>query len=82
MTLIALADPGTGLRCARDAQALGVTLIVAAPAPGSYEGIADMALPSGLGADEAASSLTAAAVQILGFETAIRRGKNPDAPVT
>lgn len=81
VTLFALADPGHGLSLARDVKALGVTLLVVGPDAGRYEGIADMAIPSGVGADEGLSSvISLLPLQILGFETAIRRGKNPDAP--
>lgn len=81
LTLFTLSDPDMGLSLARDMKALGVTLIVVGPDADRYAGIADMAIASNVGTDEGLSSaISLLPLQILGFETAIRRGKNPDAP--
>ena len=81
LTLFALTDIDLGLSLARDMKALGVTLIVVGPGADRYEGIADMVIAAPAGIDEgAASVLSLLPLQITAFETAMRRGKNPDAP--
>ena len=81
LTLFALPDDALGLSLARDVKALGVTLLVVGPGADRYDGIADLAIPSAAGLDEgAASALSLLPLQILAYETAMRRGKNPDAP--
>lgn len=81
LTLFALADEALGLSLARDMKALGVTLLVVGPGADRYAGIADMVAPAPAGLSEAAASaLSLLPLQILGYETAMRKGKNPDAP--
>lgn len=81
LTLFTLADPAFGLPLARDMKALGVTLIVVGPAADRYEGVADMVVASPPSLDEdVASVLSLLSLQIVAYETATRRGKNPDAP--
>lgn len=81
LTLFTLADEQLGLSLARDMKALGVTLLVVGPGAEGYEGIADMTVPTPAGMDEgAANVLSLLPLQITAFETAMRKGKNPDAP--
>lgn len=81
LTLFTLTDLDHGLALARDVKALGVTLLVVGPGADRYEGVADMVVPSPAGLDEgAASVLNLLPLQVTSFETAMRRGKNPDAP--
>lgn len=81
LTLFALADDDLGLSLARDMKALDVTLLVVGPKAGSYDGIADLVVPAPAGLDDGQASLISLMpLQILAFETAMRRGKNPDAP--
>lgn len=80
--LISLSDTGHGVALARDLKALGVTLLVTGPGAADYAEIADLALPTGLGmTDGQASALTLMPMQMIAFETAMRRGQDPDAPV-
>ena len=82
VSLIALADKGHGLALARDLKALGVTLVVTGPGAADYAEIADLAVPTGPGmSDGQASALTLMPLQLIAFETAMRKGSNPDAPV-
>jgi len=81
VSLIALSDEAHGLALARDLKALGVTLLVTGPGAAAYGEIADLAIPTGPGlSDGQASALTLMPLQIIAFETAMRRGQNPDAP--
>lgn len=81
LTLFALPDPDLGLSLARDMKALGVTLLVVGPGADDYAGIADLVIPATVGRDAGlCSALSLLPLQILAFETAMRRGKNPDAP--
>jgi glucosamine--fructose-6-phosphate aminotransferase (isomerizing) len=81
LTIFALSDLGRGLALARDMKALGVTLLVVGPGADQYGGIADMVIPAPLDMDEGHASVTSLLpLQILAFETAMRKGKNPDAP--
>lgn len=81
LTLFALSDVELGLSLARDMKALGVTLLVVGPGAEHYRGVADLAIPAAAGLNEGRSSpVSLLPLQILAFETAMRRGKNPDAP--
>lgn len=81
VTLFALSDKHHGLSLARDLKALGVTLLVVGKGAADYEGIADFIVPAPDGMSEAqASSLALLPIQVLAYETAMRRGANPDAP--
>lgn len=81
LTLFALPDTGLGLSLARDMKALGVTLLVVGPNAERYSHIADLIVPTPAGLDDGqASLLSLMPAQIVAFETAMRRGKNPDAP--
>lgn len=81
VSLIALPDTGHGQALARDVKALGVTLLVTGPDAESYSGIADLAIPTGVGlGDGPAAVLNLLPLQIMAFETAMRRGQDPDAP--
>jgi glucosamine--fructose-6-phosphate aminotransferase (isomerizing) len=81
VTLFALSDEGLGLPLARDLKALGVTLLVVGVGAEHYDGIADLtvATPAGLDAG-AASVLSLLPLQIVAHATALRKGKDPDAP--
>ncbi len=81
LTLFAPPDTGLGLSLARDMKALDVTLIVVGAKADDYAGIADLIVPAPAGLDDGqASLLSLMPLQIVAFETAMRRGKNPDAP--
>lgn len=81
LTLFTLSDVELGLSLARDMKALGVTLLVVGPGAERYEGIADMIVAAPAGVEEgAASVLSLLPLQIAAYETAMRKGKNPDAP--
>jgi glucosamine--fructose-6-phosphate aminotransferase (isomerizing) len=81
LTLFALSDAGLGLSLARDMKALGVTLLVVGPGAARYGEVADLVVPAPADCDDGQASLISLMpLQILAFETAMRRGKNPDAP--
>lgn len=81
LTLFALPDLDLGLSLARDMKALGVTLLVVGVGAERYRGIADLVCPAAGGLDDGQANLLALLpLQILAFETAMRRSKNPDAP--
>jgi glucosamine--fructose-6-phosphate aminotransferase (isomerizing) len=81
LTLFALSDAGLGLSLARDMKALGVTLLVVGPDAARYAEVADLVVPAPAALDDGQASLISLMpLQILAFETAMRRGKNPDAP--
>lgn len=81
VTLFALPDTGFDLSLARDLKALGVTLLCVGPNAERCHGIADLIVSAPAGLDDGqASLLSLMPAQIVAFETAIRRGKNPDAP--
>ena len=81
LTLFALPDTRLGLLLARDVKALDATLLVVGPDADRYVEIADLVVPMPTGLDDGqASVLSLLPLQIVAFETAMRRGKNPDAP--
>lgn len=81
VTLFALSDEHHGLSLARDLKALGVTLLVVGKGAERYDGIADLIVAAPEGFSEAqASVVSLLPIQIMAFETAMRRGSNPDAP--
>ena len=81
VTLFALSDEHHGLSLARDLKALGVTLLVVGKGAERYDGIADLIVAAPAGLSEAqASVVSLLPIQIMAFETAMRRGSNPDAP--
>lgn len=81
VTLFALSDTHHGLALARDLKALGVALLVVGPGSGDYADVADLVVevPTGLSEGQA-SLLSLLPIQIMAYETAMRRGVNPDAP--
>lgn len=81
ISMISLTDRAHGQSLARDVKQLGVTLLVTGPDAAAYADIADLAIVTGetLG-DGPASAVTLLPLQIMAFETAMRRGQNPDAP--
>lgn len=78
--LFPVADPRHGLALARDVRALGAAVMVAGPGAEPYEGAADLALPMPGPAEHAAAAMLLPA-QLLALATALRRGRDPDAPV-
>jgi glucosamine--fructose-6-phosphate aminotransferase (isomerizing) len=81
LSLFALRDAGLGLSLARDMKALGVTLLVVGPGAEDYAAVADLVVAAPAGLDDGqASLLSLMPLQILAYETAMRCGKNPDAP--
>lgn len=81
LTLFCLPDIELGLSLARDMKDLDATLLVVGPNAAHYDEIADLAVPAATGLDDGqASLLSLLPLQIVAFETAMRKGKNPDAP--
>ncbi len=81
LALFALPDAGLGLSLARDMKALGVTLVVVGPDAARYAHVADLVVPAPSTLDDGqASVISLMPLQILAYETAMQRGKNPDAP--
>lgn len=81
VTLFALSDKHHGLSLAHDLKALGVTLLVVGAGAEDYADVADLIVPPAAGLSEAqASAVALLPIQVLAFETAMRRGANPDAP--
>jgi glucosamine--fructose-6-phosphate aminotransferase (isomerizing) len=82
VVLFTLSARDHGLSLARDIKALGATLMVVGPDAAAYGKVADLTLAPGTMQDEAAASAAMMLpVQIFAFATALRRGRNPDAPV-
>lgn len=81
LVLFALADVALGRALARDMTALGVTLLVVGPGAEAYRDIAHLvvSIPAGLDEGQAAAA-TLLPLQLVAFETAMRRNKDPDAP--
>lgn len=80
--LFALSDRDHGLALARDIKALGAAVIVVGCDAAAYGGVADMVIaPEGMADDAAAGAALMLPVQVFAFATALRRDKNPDAPV-
>ncbi|WP_226783090.1 SIS domain-containing protein [Oceaniglobus trochenteri] len=82
VVLFSLADRDHGRALARDIKALGATVLVIGPDAAGYEGVADAtaAIPQAL-TEGAGAVLSILPAQLFAFATAIRRGKDPDAPV-
>jgi glucosamine--fructose-6-phosphate aminotransferase (isomerizing) len=81
VTLFAPSDRHHGRALARDLKALGVTLVVVGPGAEVYVDIADLVVPVPDGLSEGqASVLSLLPIQVMAYETAMRRGRNPDAP--
>ena len=81
ITLFALSDKHHGRSLARDLKALGVTLVVVGTGSEDYADIADLVVPVPAGLSEGqASVLSLLPIQVMAYETAMRRGQNPDAP--
>ena len=81
LTLFCLADIDLGLSLARDVKKLGATLLVVGRDAERYGEIADVTVPiSARLVDGQASILSLMPSQIVAFETAMRKGNNPDAP--
>lgn len=81
LTLFCLPEIELGLSLARDMKNLHATLLVVGADAYHYRGIADLTVPTLAGLDDGqASLLTLLPLQIVAFETAMRRGKDPDAP--
>ena len=82
VTLFALSDPGHGAALARDLKALGVVLLVVGKGAERYEGVADLVVPVDVGVEaDCAGPLNLLPLQVMAFETAMRLGRDPDAPV-
>ena len=81
LTLFCLPDTELGLSLARDMKDLGATLLVVGPNADRYGETADVTVATAPGLDDGqASLLSLLPLQIVAFETAMRKGKNPDAP--
>lgn len=81
ITLFALSSKHHGRALARDLKALGVTLVVVGAGAEDYADIADLVVPAPAGLSEGqASVLSLLPIQVMAYETAMRRGRNPDAP--
>ncbi len=81
LTLLCPSSADLGLALANDMKKLGATLLVIGRDADSYDGIADLTIgtPASLN-DGQANVLSLLPLQILAFETALRKGNNPDAP--
>lgn len=81
LTLFALPDADLGLSLAHDMKALDVSLLVVGSGAEAYKGVADLAIPAFATLDRRLSNIISLLpLQIVAYETAMRRGKNPDAP--
>lgn len=81
LTLFCLADIDLGLALARDVKKLGATLLVVGRDAARYGEIADVTVPISARLDDGqANILSLIPAQIVAFETALRKGNNPDAP--
>lgn len=81
LTLFSLPDANLGRSLARDMSALNATVLAVGPNADDYRDIANLTVASGAGlGDGQASVLSLLPSQIVAFETAIRKGNNPDAP--
>ena len=82
VTIFTLSDAELGKSLARDVKALGATVLVVGAGAELYAGIADLVIPAAHDADPGrVAPVDLLPLQVLAFETAMRRGKNPDAPV-
>lgn len=80
--LYTLSDRLHGVSLARDLKALGTTVLVVGSDADAYEEFADLKVKTPGELDEGqAAVLLILPLQLFAFETAIRRGQNPDAPV-
>jgi len=81
LTLFCPPNLELGLSLAHDMKVLGATLLVVGTSAEHYAGIADLTVATDPSlSDGQASLLTLIPSQIVAFETALRKGKNPDAP--
>ncbi|HZY69042.1 MAG TPA: SIS domain-containing protein [Devosia sp.] len=82
VSLMPLSDRHHGLALARDLKALGVALLVTGPGAADYVDIADLTIDPAVEMSAGVSAATTLLpLQVMAFETAIRRGQDPDAPV-
>lgn len=82
ITLFTLSDREQGLTLARDMRALGAGLIVIGPDAAAYAEHATCAItPGTMTSAEGAAAAMLVPVQLFAYQTALRRGQNPDAPV-
>ncbi|MEG3155683.1 SIS domain-containing protein [Sphingomonas sp. RB1R13] len=81
LTLFSLTNTRLGRSLARDTSSLQATVLVVGPNADEYRDTADLVVASGAGLDDGqASVLSLLPAQIVAFETALRKGKDPDAP--
>jgi glucosamine--fructose-6-phosphate aminotransferase (isomerizing) len=81
VSMMPLSDLDHGLALARDLKALGVTLLVTGPGARNYAEHADLVADPGADLDAGASAaVTLLPLQMMAFETAMRRGQDPDEP--
>ena len=83
LVLFALSDRAHGLSLASDVRDLGAAVTVVGPDAAAYSEIADLTVPAGkVDMDQGvAAALSLLPVQVFAYATALRRDKNPDAPV-
>ena len=82
VTLFSLPDRAQGLALSREMKSLGTGLIVVGTDAAAYDDSADLvvAAPSGLDEAQAAAAMLLP-IHVFALATALRRGKDPDAPV-
>lgn len=81
LVIYALSDRAHGLSLASDVRDLGASVLVVGTDAAAYSDIATLTVPAVEGMNQgAAAALSLLPVQIFAYATALRRGKNPDAP--
>ena len=82
VTIFAPPDVGHGVALARDMRTLGASVLVIGTGTEHYDGIAQLSVPLPASLDGGRGAAAALLpVQTFAFATALRRGRNPDAPV-
>ena len=82
VSLFALEDDALGLSLVRDIMSLGASVLVLGSRAQAYAEVADLVIAAGSDGDPGRSaSVDLLPLQILAYENAMKRGRNPDAPV-
>ena len=82
VSLFALEDDSLGQSLVRDIRSLGATVLVVGSRAQAYVEVADLVIVAGNDSDPGrAASIDLLPLQVLAYENAMRRGRNPDAPI-
>ena len=82
VSLFALEDDALGRSLVRDIMSLGATVLVVGSKAQAYAEVADLVIAAASESDPGlAASVDLLPLQVLAYENAMRRGRNPDAPV-